>query len=183
MNSTPQNTGGGISFNKTSGKKKIWVVVLAMIFCLGLFLAWVLYLSPEAKDFHKEKENIQKAEETLAKYDEMMRNDTYGGKTPEETLNLFVEALKNDDIELASRYFVLELSDVVNEDWKKVLENAKEEEKLNNILSILSTGNYESGDTVPGYSTLIFKNEEGEVILIVDFFLNKYSGVWKIQSL
>jgi len=35
-------------------------------------------------------------------------DDTYGGKTPEETYSMFLEALKRKDIELASRYFVLE---------------------------------------------------------------------------
>ena len=34
--------------------------------------------------------------------------DTYGGATPEETLKLFVYALKAGDIELASKYYVPE---------------------------------------------------------------------------
>lgn len=35
-------------------------------------------------------------------------NDTYGGKTPEETFDLYLAALKKGDLELASKYFVME---------------------------------------------------------------------------
>ena len=34
--------------------------------------------------------------------------DTYGGATPEETLQLFVDALKAGDIELAAKYYIPE---------------------------------------------------------------------------
>ncbi len=34
--------------------------------------------------------------------------DTYGGSTPEEALSLFVDALKKGDINLASKYFVVD---------------------------------------------------------------------------
>ncbi len=34
--------------------------------------------------------------------------DTYGGATPEETLQLFIDALKAGDIELASKYYIPE---------------------------------------------------------------------------
>lgn len=37
-----------------------------------------------------------------------MIEDVYGGKTPEETLKLFIQALKEENIELASKYFALE---------------------------------------------------------------------------
>ena len=36
------------------------------------------------------------------------REDPYGGNTPEETLQLFIDALKKGDMELASKYFVIE---------------------------------------------------------------------------
>ena len=34
--------------------------------------------------------------------------DTYGGKTPQETLDMFISAVEKGDYELASKYFVLE---------------------------------------------------------------------------
>ena len=35
------------------------------------------------------------------------RQDKYGGKTPEETFDMFLDALRKEDIDLASKYFVL----------------------------------------------------------------------------
>jgi hypothetical protein len=54
----------------------------------------------------------------IAKYEQKFKDDKYGGKTPEETYTMFLEALKKKDIELASKYFVLEKQ----EEYKKVLQ-------------------------------------------------------------
>lgn len=40
---------------------------------------------------------------------EAQKNDTYGGQTPEETLDMYIEALKAGDIELASKYYEISL--------------------------------------------------------------------------
>ncbi|MEK7115422.1 MAG: hypothetical protein AAB862_00545, partial [Patescibacteria group bacterium] len=40
--------------------------------------------------------------------DEVYKKDTYGGATPEETLALFIDALKKGDTDLAAKYFVPE---------------------------------------------------------------------------
>ncbi len=53
-------------------------------------------------------------EEMIQKYNA----DTYGGKTPEETLALFISALKKGDTTLASKYFILD----EQAKWKKNLE-------------------------------------------------------------
>ena len=55
--------------------------------------------------------NAIPAHDPLARYREAMRQDTQGGKTPEETLRLFVSALREGNIELASAYFILEGTD------------------------------------------------------------------------
>src|SRR3989338_11135283 len=49
------------------------------------------------------------------------REDPYGGNTPEETLQLFIDALKKGDIELAAKYFVLDKQS----DWQNKLEKIK----------------------------------------------------------
>ena len=40
--------------------------------------------------------------------EEMFKADVDGGKTPEETFNLFVTALKNENVDLAVKYIVLD---------------------------------------------------------------------------
>ena len=44
---------------------------------------------------------------TLETYERAMA-DTYGGKTPQETLRMYIDAVEKEDFELASKYFVSE---------------------------------------------------------------------------
>ena len=50
----------------------------------------------------------QKEYQKILKLKKLYENDHYGGKTPEETLALFVEALKKKDYKLAAKYYVPE---------------------------------------------------------------------------
>lgn len=43
--------------------------------------------------------------------------DTYGGKTPQETLQMFIEAVEKGDYDLASKYFI----ESKREEWKENL--------------------------------------------------------------
>src|SRR3989338_4949211 len=82
--------------NRTSLK---FVAGFALIVVLAFGSIYYLnyYNSPE-----------QKAMRYYADLEKQYAEDTYGGKTPEETLQLFIDALKAGDIELASKYFVVE---------------------------------------------------------------------------
>ena len=48
------------------------------------------------------------------------QEDTHGGGTPEETLQLFIDALKSGDIELASKYYIPEKQAAVYGELKGV---------------------------------------------------------------
>ncbi|MEK7480570.1 MAG: hypothetical protein AAB604_00520, partial [Patescibacteria group bacterium] len=73
--------------------------------------------------------------------------DTFGGATPEETLELFIAALEAGNIDLASKYFVAEKQ----EEWKKNLENIKANNVLENMISDLKRAEREK-DLVEGES-------------------------------
>jgi hypothetical protein len=53
----------------------------------------------------------------IEKQEQRYKEDKFGGKTPEETYEMFLDALRKKDIELASKYFVLDKQD----EYKKVL--------------------------------------------------------------
>jgi len=55
------------------------------------------------------------------------REDIYGGKTPEETFDMFLGALKKDDTDLASKYFVVRKQ----AEYKEKFEKMSEEGALN----------------------------------------------------
>lgn len=168
------------NMNESSKKSKrtLWAALVIAAVLLGAFLLWALYLSPEAKQYRQDQENTALYNKAMTEFENKMKNDTYGGKTPEETLNMFIEAVKKDDLDLASKYF---LSDAKT-NWLEILKNAKDDGRLVELSSVIS-GDYSLGDSIDGYSTFIFKDKEQKVLATVDFSFNKYSGVWKIESL
>ena len=76
--------------------KYIGIVVIAI---LALYLAYMVILG--AKYYLAKWEMARKVETFNNLVLQMFKDDTYGGKTPEETYNLFVDALKNQDVNLA----------------------------------------------------------------------------------
>src|SRR3989338_10487379 len=102
--------------------------------------------------------------------------DTYGGKTPKETLDLFITAVEKGDFTLASKYFVLDKQ----EEWEKRLENG-DRQKLNNWVDSLKRAQ-ERGSLWEGNFQMEVKSEGDKIGLVIDF--TKYpSSVSKIQEL
>ena len=58
-------------------------------------------------------------------YKKQIQSDKYGGTTPLETYKMFVEALKQQDIDLAVKYFVQDKQG----EYKKFFEAIKQEGK------------------------------------------------------
>ncbi|MEK7560005.1 MAG: hypothetical protein AAB522_01760, partial [Patescibacteria group bacterium] len=103
---------------------KFLVGFLAIMIAGFFLLLW-------ANVYHNGKTDEQKsAEQYLKDLKKAYENDTYGGKTPEETLQLFIDALKKGDIELASKYFVIEKQ----EDRKESLEKVKSRNQLDSMV-------------------------------------------------
>ena len=106
--------------------------------------------------------------------------DSYGGETPEETLRLFIEALKNGDTDLAAKYFVLDKQEEWREDLVKIKEKGllkdmiRDAEKLNSKYPLIDGDN----------NRFIFEafNENGELILQADIAKGP-NGKWKIVDL
>ena len=132
------------------------------------------------------------------KLNEPYYNDTYGGKTPEETYDMFIDALKKGDVELASKYFVVESQD----NWLTTLNKYKQGNYLDNFLEELEntkekwsrTETKKSDSAAFRYQSLVEEDTEtefeGQKITIPagnytnETMFQKYpSGVWKITTL
>ena len=103
--------------------------------------------------------------------------DTYGGYTPEETLRLFLEALKAENIELATKYYIPEKqAEVYGE-----LLTGKEKGNLDKYVEYLEKGDHgiSSGE---GEYHILASNENKEVILDLRLVLNPVSKKWKISE-
>jgi len=75
-----------------------------------------------------------KYQRLVSKMQAPYKNDKYGGKTPEETFDLFLDALRREDVELASRYFVIPKQ----EGWNKTLQEYKKNRLLANFSAELN---------------------------------------------
>ena len=78
--------------------------------------------------------NLVKSYEQTRKDEEARKMaDTFGGKTPQETLQMFIDAVEAGDYDLASKYFV----ETQYSQQKKTLENISKNNKIEWFIYIL----------------------------------------------
>ena len=168
--------------------RKYWKFVAGflgiIVIVAGGFFVWERYFSPQAKINRETQKNYEKYLEWERNYEKAMKEDTYGGKTPEETLQMFIEALRKEDVELASKYFVLRSDGSSDPKWKEGLIKTKEIGKLQEVINVLSKAKPDLGARISEeYYVFSTRDENGTVTADIDLRINKYSGVWKIESL
>jgi len=122
--------------------------------------------------FAKKVVNLQE------RLEEMKKLDDFGGATPQETMDAFVEALKKGDTELASRYFVFNKQ----EQMVKELVAGKERDYSKGLISILEKEKkeYKLLENHVRYRTF---DENNIAEFSFDLIFNEYTKVWKIESL
>lgn len=159
---------------------------------VGVFLAIIvagIVAIPFVGNYIKKEEakrNIE-AMDALYKRDlairEQLRNDTDGGKTPEETLTMFIAALKADDIEKAKLYYSL-YPENRSAMFKQRLDQLKEEGKISSLIDLLGKVKYQEGGDSQGYMSYVYKNNDGTAAITIDFDKAlQFSDIWKIKNL
>lgn len=180
-NQNTQNTGPILSVEAKNKKSKLWLS-LAILLVFAGFFAYENYFGTEARSSRETQKNYQKYLDWEKSYNEAMENDTYGGKTPQETLDMFVEALRAGDTELASKYFVLKEDEKIDQKWIDLLKDLKDKNNLERFADDIGKYN-NSKEVSESYFVFIYKNEDGSLGLQLVMIFNKQSGVWKIESL
>jgi len=107
---------------------------------------------------------------------QQMKDDPYGGETPEQTLGLFIDALKKGDTDLAAKYFVIG----EQEKWKKYLSKEKSMGNIDQIILEAEKLELSKKDEREAFFTVANKNNVVEVIVILKKGLN---AKWKITEL
>lgn len=102
---------------------------------------------------------------------EQEKKDFYGGKTPDETLAMFIDVLKKGDYDLAEKY-------IASRDAKAKFEKMKEEGKM--AVFVESLSRIKPYSTEPSYFMVLDKNGKEARTIILDQNLN---GTWKITDL
>src|SRR3989344_1148709 len=179
--------------NIENPKKTYWKFVFGFLWIVvvigGGFFVWDRYFSPQAKLNRETQRNYEKYLAWEENYKKAMREDTYGGKTPEETLQMFIEALEKEDVELASKYFALETDTkspnyLTRKKWKNYLQEIGNKKLLQQMANDIEK------DAKPltkilnnkEFSYALF-NEDGTVGISIYLKFNEHSNVWKIVSL
>ena len=168
-------------------KSSFWKFIIAFAAIILLVLAgywlWNNRLSLEAKQAREMNANYDKYFAYQASLEEKMRNDTYGGKTPQETLNLFIDALRKEDIDLAFQYFVLKENGERDPKWREGLARTRDAGKLQEVANSLSKAKPDLDGRAYEEDYKFYVEENGTIKIYVDMELNEYSSVWKIESL
>lgn len=145
-----------------------------VIFVIAGYFALRFYFRNE--EFIKKQKQDQEIIEYYAALEKRAEEDTYGGETPEETLRLFIDALKAGDTDLAAKYFVVE----EQEEEKNYLEEVKRDGLIESMIGELNKTQLTlEGDVA--FFTLIGKNGIVESELVMRRYEQK--GLWKILEL
>ena len=119
MDNLNEPTTQGQPTNKINWRQfgKHWIVVFILAILAGAVIWSLLNLGSWLKAWQDQRA-AQSLKDQLEK---QYAQDKYGGKTPEETYGMFISALEQNDVSLASKYFVLEKQG----QWSKTLEEYK----------------------------------------------------------
>ncbi|OHB21274.1 MAG: hypothetical protein A2939_04065 [Parcubacteria group bacterium RIFCSPLOWO2_01_FULL_48_18] len=152
---------------------------------VGLYSGYMKY-----RDQQRADEQSQRYRDVEQRYIEAMTADTHGGKTPEETLKMFIDALRREDVDLASKYFALETSEknldeyLTRKKWEVALLQAKNEGRLEEVISVVTRAvPYTSGQAYKKDYKFATYKENGDLEGYINMELNTFSQVWKIESL
>lgn len=119
----------------------------------------------------------------LAEYQEALeapaKADVYGStESPQETFQMFVDALKKEDLYLASRYFVIYKQD----EWYEELKSIKRKGLLSNMITDLEKAE-PYGSLYEGNFQYVITDNNNIVTLTINFNQNPVNHRWKISDL
>jgi hypothetical protein len=161
------------------------IMVLMVITGLTGSYVWQKYFSPETKENQRLEEQYKKYQEFETGYKKAMAEDIYGGKTPQETLDLFVAALEQGNLELASKYFMLNSVGQRDGKWLIRIESWRSGGYLATAINDIKTR------AIPDLNNrineedfkFVLRGDNGRVGAIINMQLNTYSNIWKIESI
>ena len=147
-------------------------------FGYGVFLVAVGIAVLYGSEYVRYKNSPEyRATKDMEKLVKQYADDPYGGNTPEETLALFISALKQGDTDLAAKYFILDKQ----EKWKNDLLEIKERGFLEEMVRDLERAKKTREELEEVFYTLT--NEENIVALQLIIGKGVYSQRWKIYEL
>ena len=115
-------------------------------------------------------------------YKMAMMRDEVGGATPAETLAMFVAALRANDAEAAAELFMLD-NNGSRAKWQAQLADLQAQGMFAQMADDIEKNAKPTKSAYEGDAEFELLNSDGTVGVLIDMELNKFSGVWKLQSL
>ena len=147
------------------GTAAVIALVLVAFAGLGMFKQWRM------------RKGVENFAETLKRLEQedyrRAMADTYGGKKPPETLQMYIAAVEKGDYELASKYFI-------GEKQEKELAKLQESKQKNNIDFLLSY--LIQTKAMQGYFSTNREIYTIEKPIFVEFKLYS-NGIWKLMEI
>lgn len=144
---------------------------------LLILIWWVGYAAISGWNSYKWQ---QKTDAFQAKLEQPYKDDTYGGKTPEETWAMYISALEKKDFELASKYYALSDQNKAFNQIKGVADSGNLSVWINELRT-LEKDNVQADKERPQYWYKYYYEEfKKNFSSPVSFYQNPYTKVWKI---
>jgi hypothetical protein len=149
------------------------IILIAMLIVVAAAAGWYGFKKYEQWSFWRDmKLQADKFTSEQDRLKALIEADTYGGKTPQETLEMFIKAVEAGDYELASKYFVVEKQG----EWKENLSLAKNiEEFVRDTKEIKNNINF--GRYSPDQNWFFIEKP------IYTEFIKYPSNLWKINEI
>ncbi len=182
----PSSQNGG---SKSKRKKFLFIIlgclliILVVFFAIGGGFEILKERVQRVVDTYKTQKALKQYEQALDEYYQKFAEDTYGGKTPQETLNMFIEALEKGDIDLAAKYFAMD-DNLSRKKWEDGLKAQAEAGKIQELINIVKQFKpaLKQSSVTSTYEFVII-GDGGMVEYSIEMEFNQYSGVWKIKSM
>jgi len=117
--------------------KSRYISIFVIFLILGLTTSGLLwYFSAEVRQARQYKKDAEILARKIQEKAEEYAVDTYGGKTPEETYGMFLQALKIEDIDLASKYFILDRQEEYRQFFTDIKNNNKWDEMIEDLFNL-----------------------------------------------
>ncbi len=143
--------------------------------------SWRESVAPIKQQYYEALEYSRKVKEARKKEKQLLSQDHYGGKTPEETLKLFVDALKKKDAKLAAKYCLPWNYDYCKEYVQEWI--TKYADGLNKFLRTYETGIIKRDESYfNGMSLDIYESGQDRYPYVIKMIQNKETGIWKIEK-
>jgi len=141
--------------------------------------SWRESVAPIKKQYYEALEYSRKVKESIKKEKQMLAQDHYGGKTPEETLAMFVGALKKKDAKLAAKYYL----PWEWEDKEKWLNNYLYGEGAKRFITVYERQIINRDpDYFSGIALEVKEHIDDKYPYYIEFVLNKETNLWKISE-